>query len=110
MQKPHRSPRAYPGAAHNVRSSGSFARGHYSAGIDFAQRAILEMPGSPTAYRGLVTNLAGEGNIEHAQRALRTLKRLLPEISQNWIRQSAVWTSRDTMKRYVEAFRAAGLK
>jgi tetratricopeptide (TPR) repeat protein len=102
--------RAYPGAANNVRSTGSFARGHYREGVDFARRSILDTPSSPTAYRGLVINLALQGEVESAQRALRTLKHVLPEISQSWIRQNAVWASQETMKRYAEAFRAAGLK
>ena len=102
--------RAYPGAANNVRSTGFFARGRYNEGVEFARRAILETPSSPTAYRGLVMNLALHGEINDAQRALRTLKRVLPEISQSWIQQNAVWASHDTMKKYAEAFRAAGLK
>lgn len=102
--------RAYPGAASNVRSTGCFVVGHYREGADFARGAILDTPSSPTAYRGLVMNLALEGEVGHAQRALRTLRRLLPEISQSWIKQNAVWASQETMKRYAEAFRAAGLK
>jgi hypothetical protein len=86
------------------------ALNHYSEGVEFAQRAILETPSSPTAYRCLVMNLASEGKVELAQRGLRTLRRLLPEISQSWIKQNAVWASHETMKRYAEAFRAAGLK
>jgi TolB-like protein len=102
--------RGYPGAPNNVRSTGSFAIERYSEGAEFARRAILDAPSSPTGYRSLIMNLALQGQIEPAQRALRTLRCLMPEISQNWIRQNAVWASHDTMKRYVEAFRAAGLK
>jgi hypothetical protein len=101
--------RGYPGAPNIVRSTGSFAIGHYSEGSEFARRAVLDAPSSPTGYRGLVMNLALEGQVGHAQLALRTLRCLMPEMSQDWIKQNAVWTSHDAMKRYVEAFRAAGL-
>jgi len=55
-------------------------------------------------------NLALAGEADAAKHALQTLRRLAPEMSQNWIRQNAVWASADAMKRYVEAFRIAGLK
>jgi hypothetical protein len=55
-------------------------------------------------------NLALAGETDGAKHALQTLRHLAPAISQNWIRQNAVWTSDDAMKRYVEAFRIAGLK
>jgi len=55
-------------------------------------------------------NLALAGETDEAKHALQTLRRLAPGMSQNWISQNAVWASADTMKRYVEAFRIAGLK
>jgi len=88
---------------HNVRSTGSFARGHYGAGVDFAQHAILDTPSSPTAHHCLVMNLALDGDLKQAQQALQTLKQLTPELSQSWIRQNAAWTSSNAMKRHVEA-------
>jgi hypothetical protein len=58
----------------------------------------------------LLMNRALAGESDGAKHVLQTLRRLAPGMSQNWIRQNAVWTSADTMKRYVEAFRIAGLK
>jgi len=58
----------------------------------------------------LLMNLALAGEADEAKHALQTLRRLAPGMSQNWIRQNAVWASADAMKRYVEAFRIAGLK
>ena len=55
-------------------------------------------------------NLALAGETDDAKHALQTLRRLAPGMSQDWIRQNAVWASAATMKRYVEAFRIAGLK
>ena len=102
--------RAYSGAHNNVRATGSFGLGHYHEGVEFARSAILDTPSSPTAYRALIMNLALGGRVDDARRALPTLKRLAPEMSQNWIKQNAVWASNDVMKQYVEAFRSAGLK
>jgi TolB-like protein/Flp pilus assembly protein TadD len=102
--------RAYTDAHNNVRATSSFALGRYYEGIKFARSAIFDNPSSPTAYRALIMNLAAAGQVEDAKRALQTLRRLMPQISQDWIKQNAVWASTDTLKRYVEAFRAAGLK
>jgi hypothetical protein len=86
------------------------ATGRYREGAEFARSAAVYIPSSPTAYRALLMNLALAGESDGAKHALQTLRRLAPGMSQNWIRQNAVWTSADTMKRYVEAFRIAGLK
>jgi len=102
--------RGYGGAHNNVRSTGSFAVERYREGIQFGRNAIVDNPNSPTGYRALVINLALGGQFDEAKHALQTLKRLAPEISQNWIRQNAVWASDSTMKRYVEAFRMVGLE
>ena len=102
--------RAYAGAHQNVRATGSFAIEQYRDGAEFARSAAVYIPNSPTAYRALLMNLALAGETDEAKHALQTLRRLAPGMSQNWISQNAVWASADTMKRYVEAFRIAGLK
>ena len=100
----------YAGAHSNVRSTGCFALENYKKGAEFARKAIADTPASPTAYRAFTMNLALAGKLDEARRALQTLRRLAPEISQEWIKQNAVWVSDDAMKRYIEAFHAAGLK
>jgi TolB-like protein len=102
--------RGYAGAHDNVRATGSFAIGNYREGVAYASNAAVYSPNSPTAHRALVINLALGGKSDEARHALQTLRRLAPEMSQTWIRQNAVWASDETMKRYVEAFRASGLK
>ena len=102
--------RAYAGAHDNVRATGSFAIEQYRDGAEFARSAAVFIPNSPTAYRALLMNLALAGETDDAKHALQTLRRLAPGMSQDWIRQNAVWASAATMKRYVEAFRIAGLK
>jgi hypothetical protein len=56
-----------------------------------------------------VMNLALADEVEEARRAVQTLKHLAPGISQRWLRQSSVWASGEETKKYVEAFRLAGL-
>ncbi len=102
--------RGYTGAHDNVRATASFATGNYRRGIEFAGNAAIYSPNSPTAHRALLINLALGGKSHEARHALEKLRRLAPEISQSWIKQNAVWSSPETMKRYVDAFRAAGLK
>jgi hypothetical protein len=102
--------RGYAGAHDNIRSTASFAQGNYAEGIRFARNVIRDSPKSPTGYRALIMNLALRGEVEEAKAAVRTLKSVAPEMSQNWIEQNAVWARNDVMRKYVEAFRAAGLK
>ena len=102
--------RGYAGAHDNVRATGCFAVERYADGAEFARRASVYLPNSPTAYRAMIINLALKGQTDDAKRALRTLRRLAPEMTQNWIRRNAVWAGAGAMKRYVEAFRIAGLE
>jgi Flp pilus assembly protein TadD len=102
--------RAYAGAHNNVRATGSFAIEHYREGVEFARSAAVYIPNSPTVHRALIMNLALAGETAEAKHVLQKLRRLAPGMSQDWIRQNAVWSSAGTMKRYIEAFRVAGLK
>lgn len=102
--------RGYAGAHDNVRATASFAQGNYGDGIRFARNVIRDIPKSPTGYRTLIMNLALGGEVEEAGAAIRTLKSVAPDMSQSWIAQNAVWARAHVMQKYVEAFRAAGLK
>jgi TolB-like protein/tetratricopeptide (TPR) repeat protein len=102
--------RGYAGAHDNVRSTVSFATEHYREGIDFARKAGTYIPSSPTAHRALLINLSLAGKFDEAQRQLQTLRRFAPKISPTWIDQNSMWSSREAAKRYVEAFRTAGLR
>jgi TolB-like protein len=102
--------RGYDGAHNNVRATASFAEGRYRDGVAFARKTVLDSPNSPTAYRTLAMNLALAGEVEEAKATLRMLKRVAPDMSQEWIEKNAVWAQDDEMRKYVEAFRLAGLK
>ena len=83
---------------------------NYRRGIEFAGNAAIYSPNSPTAHRALIINLALGGKTHEARHVLQTLRRLAPEMTQAWIKENAAWSSAETMKRYIEAFRASGLK
>ena len=102
--------RGFAGAHNNIRATASFAAGDFSDGIDFARLSITESPNSPTAYRALTMNLALAGEVEKAREALRMLRRLAPNMSQRRLKEIGMWSRDEDMKRYAEAFRAAGLK
>jgi tetratricopeptide (TPR) repeat protein len=102
--------RGYDGAHNNVRATASFAEGRYRDGVAFARKTVRDSPNSPTAYRTLAMNLALAGEVEEAQETLRMLKRVAPDMSQDWIEKNAVWADDDEMRKYVEAFRLAGLE
>lgn len=102
--------RGYAGAHNNVRATASFAAGHYHDGIEFARKSISECPSSPSAYRALAMNLALGGKTEEARRAIQTLKRFAPTMSQRWIKETAVWARNEERQKYFEAFSLAGLR
>lgn len=101
--------RGYAGAPDNVRATACFAAERYLHGWDHALRAATYVPSSPTAHRALLINLALGGQVDRAKEALRTLKLLAPKMSQTWLQQNTMWTSEGANKRYMEAFRIAGI-
>lgn len=101
--------RGYSGAHDNVRATASFAMENYSQGIGFARNAAAYIPNSPTAHRAMLINLALDGKSDEAKQTLQTLKRVAPKMSRLWIKQNSVWSSDNANKRYIEAFRIAGL-
>lgn len=101
--------RGNSGAYDNVRATTCFVAGRFDEGIHFARKAIIQSPMLIPAYRQLVTNCSFAGNIEGAKAALKTIKQASPGI-QRWIRESSsTWSRGDDYKKYVEAFRLAGL-
>lgn len=102
--------RGYSGALNNVSATGCFAVERYREGVQFGRAAVLDNPNAPTAHRALIINLVLAGEVTEARERLSTLKQLAPKMSQAWISKNAVWTSNQVMGRYIEAFRAVGLK
>jgi TolB-like protein/tetratricopeptide (TPR) repeat protein len=103
--------RGYAGAHENIRATASFAIERYREGINFARRAAVYIPNSPTARRALTINLALAGKSDEAREEVQTLRRFAPKFSQTWIKQNyAVWASDQAAKRFTEAFRIAGLR
>jgi TolB-like protein/tetratricopeptide (TPR) repeat protein len=102
--------RGYTGAHDNVRATASFAIERYRDGIGFARKAETYSPNSPTAHRALLINLAFAGECDEARQRLQTLRRFAPKVSQSWIGQNSMWSSKEAARRYIEAFRIAGLR
>jgi DNA-binding winged helix-turn-helix (wHTH) protein/tetratricopeptide (TPR) repeat protein len=101
--------RGNSGVYDNVRASSSFVAGRYRDGIAFATRSIAANPRLGPAYRQLVACSALAGDLERARKALRSLRRITPEISIKWIEEDWNWSRPIDQKNYVEAFRIAGL-
>jgi len=102
--------RGNTGANNNVRATACFAIGRHREGIGFARKAIIDSPSMPTAYRAFLINAALAGDTAEARAGLRTVLRLAPNMSWGWIRETSVWGRDEDRRKYVEAFRAAGLK
>jgi TolB-like protein/Tfp pilus assembly protein PilF len=102
--------RGNAGVSNNVRAIACFVAGRYRDGIAFARKAIIESPNLIPAYRALVVNCALAGEIEEAKLALRTLKRLAPDISLKSLDEVIPYVRDNDRQGYVEGFRLAGLK
>jgi TolB-like protein/Tfp pilus assembly protein PilF len=100
---------ANSGVANNVRAAACFVIERYAEGIEFARKAIAESPNLTPAYRSLILNCALAGEINQARAALRALKVLVPDISLNWVRETTPFMREYDQRRWVEAFRLAGL-
>jgi TolB-like protein/Tfp pilus assembly protein PilF len=102
--------RGNAGAINNVRATASFAAGRYRQGIEFGRKAISQNPGQVPAYRSLVINGALAGEIDQAVAALKTVKRLAPNVQKFIDESESIWAHRENYKKYVEAFHVAGLR
>jgi TolB-like protein/DNA-binding response OmpR family regulator len=102
--------RGFGGADYSLRAVALFVAGRYREAVEFSRKAIIEFPGAPSAYRHLVINHALGGEIEQAKAALQILKRLQPDISLTWARESLPFVRDEDRQRYVEGLRLAGLE
>jgi tetratricopeptide (TPR) repeat protein len=102
--------RGNAGVSNNVRAMACFIAGRYREGIGFARKAIIESPNLTPAYRALVLNCALAGEIDEAKAALQTLKRFVPDISLQWIREVVPYVRAEDRQRYLEGFQLAGLE
>jgi TolB-like protein len=102
--------RGNAGVSNNVRAIACFIEGRYREGIGFARKAIIESPNLAPAYRALIVNCALAGETEEARAQLETLKRLVPEISVEWVKHVIhPYMREDDRQRYADGFRLAGL-
>jgi TolB-like protein len=102
--------RGYSGAHDNVRATTCFVAGRYHEGINFARKALIQNPMLIPAHRQLVTNGSFAGETEQATAALKTINRFAPGVNRFIRGSSTIWSRGDDYKKYVEAFRIAGLK
>jgi adenylate cyclase len=102
--------RGNAGVYNNVRATAYFVTGQYRDSIDFARKALAESPNLVPAHRMLVISSALAGEVEEAKLALRTLKRLAPEISLKRAEEMTPMVRDQDRRRYLEGLRLAGLK
>lgn len=98
------------GAHDNVRATACFVTGRYCDGINFARKAITQNPKQTSAYRALTLNSAMAGQIREAGRALQAVKRLAPEVQRFVTEVQTLYPDKSVYRKYVEAFRVAGLR
>jgi DNA-binding winged helix-turn-helix (wHTH) protein/tetratricopeptide (TPR) repeat protein len=98
------------GAHDNVRATACFIAGRYQEGLVFARRAVSASPLGVPAHRQVMTNAAFAGDIKLAAGAMAKVKSISPDL-RRWLAESEpIWGRSDDYRRYVEAFRIAGLR
>jgi DNA-binding winged helix-turn-helix (wHTH) protein/tetratricopeptide (TPR) repeat protein len=102
--------RGNAGVYNNSRTTAYFVAGRYRESMVFARRAIIESPNLTPAYRPYIVSCALAGELEEARAAFRTLRRLTPTISMQWLKDTLPYTRAEEGQRYMEAFRLVGLK
>jgi tetratricopeptide (TPR) repeat protein len=102
--------RGNAGVYNNSRTTAHFVAGRYRESMEFARRAIVESPNLTPAYRPYIVSCALAGELEEARAAFRTLRRLTPTISMQWLKETLPYTRAEERQRYLEAFRLVGLK
>jgi TolB-like protein/Tfp pilus assembly protein PilF len=93
-----------------VRAMAAFIDARYGDGVDFARRAIRQGREDVNVRRHLVANLAAAGRLAEARPALVELRRSVPNLSVNALEFMTCFWRKNDSKRYVDAFRAAGLE
>ncbi len=91
----------------------SFAAAHYMAGrydeaVKSIQQALQQRPDIMLGHRMLCASLAQSGRIDEAKVAMATLRKLQPDISVSWIKESVPYTN-NTMAHFLEGMRKAGV-
>jgi tetratricopeptide (TPR) repeat protein len=105
------SPRGlFQGVNNLMRAVAHFFAGRHREAIVFARKAVRESPGIITGYRHLVVNCALVGEIDEAKAALKTLKRLQPELSIKWVEEWLPYRRAHDRQKFLEGFRLAGLE
>jgi TolB-like protein/Flp pilus assembly protein TadD len=92
---------------------GGIAGAHYFAGryqdaIKWARQAVQARHSVWAGHRMLCASLAQAGEIEEAKLVLSQLRRMHPNLSISWIRQSIPWTT-GPMEKVLDGLRKAGL-
>jgi TolB-like protein/class 3 adenylate cyclase len=93
-----------------MRAATGFAHllaGRYDEAISWAQRACLDQPNFPVAWRLLASSSALSGRLDQAQKALARAMQLDPGLKMSTL--SATFRRTQDFERYAEGLRLAGL-
>jgi adenylate cyclase len=97
--------------AYSLMAFASFGAKKYREGIDWASRAINDMPRYPAAHNNLVVCLVGAGEIDKARVAFDSGQRLAPEYFRSRLEGTASYARPEDRTRAIAFLRvAAGLE
>src|SRR5262245_23285082 len=82
-------------------SAAHYLAKRYAEAVKYARLAVQLRPGMLAGHRILCASLAQAGQIEEAKLAMRALRKLHPEISIPWLRQSVPYTA-EPMEHFLD--------
>src|SRR5215207_10228295 len=90
-------------------SAANYFAGRYTEAVEWAEKAVELRPGLLGAHRVLCASLAQAGQVDDAALGMAALRRLQPNLSIAWVRESVPYTTKP-MEHFVEGLRRAGLQ
>jgi tetratricopeptide (TPR) repeat protein len=90
------------------RAASYYLAAQYQEAIKWARQAVESRPGYLGGHRILCASLAQAGQEGETTVAMDVLRRLQPNLSISWIRQSVPYTA-EPMEKFIDGMRKAGL-
>jgi TolB-like protein len=105
------SPRdPFSSISHSVLAYAEFVGGNYEEAVRLAREGVRQRPDFVAGWRILTAAAAMAGDMELAHSALQELRRTYPDMSLAWVESQALVKDEAERRRYLEAFRRAGLE
>ena len=102
-------PQAFVVSNHENLSESYFELGRFELGLEHARKALAAQPEYVWGYLDAAMSAVGLGRLDEARAAVAEARRIQPQLSLAWVRQSSSVTDADMLARWTAALHEAGL-